>query len=128
MPTIRMTSDVVPDEDEDQRLQQWLLLLLRFAITRRPIDRVAVIAMSQELDSIGGRPPATPRFFVKSANEVCQAISANNGIEDAVLRKHIARIAHPRLARAFRAAIQTERAEQHRSRKSQDLWKGLPAR
>jgi hypothetical protein len=32
----------------------WLLLLLRYAVTREPSDRSAALAMADELDSLGG--------------------------------------------------------------------------
>ena len=35
----------------DRQVREWLLLLLRFAITREQSDRSAVLAMADELDS-----------------------------------------------------------------------------
>ena len=39
----------------EQKLRDWLLLLLRFAITREASDQSAVLSMANELDSLGGR-------------------------------------------------------------------------
>jgi len=92
---------------EDRRAREWLLLLLRFAIVRAPSDRVAAHAMAQALDSLGApsRPAQQPHFFVKTSHEVCDAIVATGDRRNAILLRHIARIEHPRLRRAFQAAV-----------------------
>jgi hypothetical protein len=118
-------------------VRAWLLLLLRFAVTREPADQSAALAMADELDSSGVRSrPAAPSFFVRASTEVCEAIlGIGDGHNDAVLRRHIARIEDPRLRRAFQAAIglqQTSEPQQEDSkrkrRKNLDLWRGLPKR
>ena len=38
---------------QDARAGEWLLLLLRFAITRDPKDEAAVIAMADGIDALG---------------------------------------------------------------------------
>lgn len=91
---------------EDRKMQEWLLLLLRFAITRAPSDRAAAHSMALALDSPGAPwQPTQPRFFVRTSHEVCDAILAAGDRRDAILLRHIARIDHPRLRRAFRAAV-----------------------
>jgi hypothetical protein len=119
-------------------VREWLLLLLRFAVTGQPSDRLATSAMAEQLDSLGTRRPpgAAPRFFRRTSEEVCRAIiAAGDGRSNAVLRKHIARIDDPRLRRAFQAAVgiaPTSRSspstKRDKRRKNQDLWKGLPSR
>jgi hypothetical protein len=91
----------------DRKLREWLLLLLRYSVTRESRDRAAALAMADELDALGLRwRPASPKFFQKTSNAVCDAISAPNEGESIVrLRKHIARIDEPRLRRAFQAAV-----------------------
>lgn len=91
----------------DRKLREWLLLLLRYAVTRDSGDRVAALAMADELDSLGCRwRPSSPNFFQKTSNEVCEAIRAPNEGESIIcLHKHIARIDHPRLRQAFQAAV-----------------------
>lgn len=60
---------------QGRKLQEWLLLLLRYAVTRGLLDRSAALAMADELDSLGGQwRPAAPRFFLKTSEEVCSAI------------------------------------------------------
>ena len=90
-----------------RKLQEWLLLLLRYAVTRAPSDRSAALAMADELDSLGGQwRPAAPRFFLETSEEVCSAIPAvNDWNNHRVLLRHLARIGDPRLRRAFQAAI-----------------------
>ena len=62
-----------------RKRQEWLLLLLRYAVTRELSDRSAAFAMADELDSLGGQwRPAAPRFFLKTSQEVCSAIPAVN--------------------------------------------------
>ena len=119
----------------DRKVREWLLLLLRFAVTREPSDQSAALAMADELDSLGLRwRPAAPSFFLRTSHEVCRAILAvNDGNNNAVLKMHAARIADPRLRRAFLAAVgfQPTSAPQQEGAKSKkrnapNLWKGLP--
>jgi hypothetical protein len=121
----------------ERMVREWLLLLLRFAVTLAPSDRSAALAMADELDALGLRwRPAAPRFFQRTSDEVCEAILlADDGHNNLVLRRHIARIGDPRLRRAFHAAIglrpmfeQRQRSARRRKRKKQDLWKGLAKR
>lgn len=67
----------------------------------------AAIAMADEMDSLGVRwRPASPHFFLRTCNEVCDAIGMNDDERNnVVLRKHIARIEDLRLRRAFHAAV-----------------------
>jgi hypothetical protein len=37
----------------DRKLQDWLLLLLRFAVTQDPADQLAVLALADEIDAVG---------------------------------------------------------------------------
>jgi len=119
-----------------RKLQEWLLLLLRYAVTREPSDRSAALAMADELDSLGGQwRPAAPRFFLRTSDEVCGAVlTIGDRRSHEVLRRHAARIDDLRLRRAFEAAVLHQTKEPRRPqakrkrRKNQDLWKGLAAR
>lgn len=96
---------------EDRRVRDWLLLLLRFAITQEPSDRAAAHSMAQALDSLGASwRPAQGRFFVRTSHEVCDAMLAAGDRRDAILLRHVARIDHPRLRRAFQAALGLHRS------------------
>ena len=128
-----MIVDPTSRDWRDKKIREWQLLLLRFAITREPADQTAVLAHAEELDSVGvWWRPAGPSFFRRTSDEVCRAIKAS-GVphQIAVLRKHISRIADPRLRWAFAAVVGLQEAsvKQHalktRKRKNADLWKGL---
>jgi hypothetical protein len=93
------------------RIREWLLLLLRFAITCDPKDQAAVFAMADEIDALGQQwRPSAPSFFRRTSGEVCKAITARDDPKRAsILKRHIARIDDPRLRRAFQAVIGLER-------------------
>jgi hypothetical protein len=123
----------------ERNIREWLLLILRFAITREPRDRFAVYAMADELDAVGlNWRPAAPRFFARTAGEVCDAILEVGDNANVILRTLIARIGDPRLRGALAAAVDLDREQdnyQHRQREQQstkvnrrealDLWRGL---
>ena len=46
------------------RIREWLLLLLRFAITCDPKDQAAVFAMADEIDALGQQWPAIGAKFL----------------------------------------------------------------
>ena len=120
---------VDPQDGQAKRVREWLFLLLRFAITRDPEDELAVLMMANGMDSLArqwGRP--APTFFRHSSDEVCKAITApDDPSREAILKKHIRRIEHLGLRRAFEAAVHSEvRAPQAPDRSNQpDLWAGL---
>src|SRR6266508_2011765 len=140
---MKMVAEFGSHDWRERKVREWLLLLLRFAVTREPSDRSAALAMAEELDSLGVRwRPAGPSFFLRTSDEVCEAIRAvGDGHNNAVLRRHVGRIEDPRLRRAFQAAVgpqqtpavvglqqssepQREGAKS-KTRKNRDLWKGL---
>jgi hypothetical protein len=101
-------------------IQEWLLLLLRFAITREPRDRSATIGMADELDSLGLQwRPSAPNFFRRTSSEVCDAIIAfDDPRRKAILKTHLARIDDPTLRGAFRAAVDLEQGSPPASSKN----------
>ncbi len=90
----------------DRKIRDWLLALLRFAITRDEKDAAGVLTLAEELDMIGGSSlPSAPTFFRRTTDEVSNAIRcADAPTSAAVLRRHTERIEKPRLKRAFAAA------------------------
>jgi hypothetical protein len=129
-----MITEFSSNDWRGRKLQEWLLLLLRYAVTRAASDRSAALAMADELDSLGGQwRPAARRFFLKTTEEVCLAIPAVNDRHNyRVLLRHLTRIDDPRLRRAFQAAIdlqqeiELQRQSKSKGENGQDLWKGLP--
>ena len=114
----------------DRKVREWLLLLLRFAVTREPSDQSAALAMAVT-ELLGAAVEARGATFSGQDHEVCRAILAvNDGHNSAVLKMHAARIADPRLRRAFQAAVGFQQAstaqQESRERKAPNLWKGLP--
>lgn len=111
------------------RIREWLLLLLRFAITRDAKDQAAVFAMADEIDALGQQwRPSAPSFFGRTSGEVCAAIIARDDANRAaILKKHIARIDDVRLRRAFQAAVDLEQrsAPTFSKIERQSLWTGL---
>src|SRR5262249_7287840 len=112
-------------------IREWLLLLLRFAITCDPNDKAAALALADEIDALGQQwHPRPSSFFRRTTEEVCTAIIApHNSRRTSVRKKHIARIDDPRLRRAFQAAADMEQrspfAPPEANRKN--LWRGLPS-
>ena len=111
------------------QIREWLLLLLRFAITHDPGDQAAVLSVAREIDSLGlQRRQSAPSFFRRTSSEVCQAIiTCDDPKRNAILAKHLARIDDLRLRRAFHAAIGLEDRPSQASSESrrQELWAGL---
>jgi hypothetical protein len=129
---------VVEDGSHDwqsRRVREWLLLLLRFAITREHLDLSGALSQADELDSLGvcWRPTA-PTFFRRTTNEVCEAIIASGNAQNQVLQRHLARIDNARLRRAFEGALGSrpsklrDNAVKTTARRKPDLWKDLPSR
>jgi hypothetical protein len=111
------------------RIREWLLLLLRFAITCDPKDQAAAFAVADEIDALGLQwRPSAPSFFRRTSSEVCKMIIAlDDPRRAAILKRHIARIDDSRLRRAFQASVDLERGSPTApyKEKCRDLWAGL---
>jgi hypothetical protein len=111
------------------RVREWLLALLRFAITWNPKDETAALAMADEIDALGLRwRPSAPSFFRRTTAELCKAITAfDDPRRAAILKSHVVRIDDQRLRRAFAAAAGFEQGSPPASSNSnqRDLWAGL---
>ena len=118
-----------------KKAKDWLLAILRFAITLERNDRAAVLAMARELDRPGiGEAMTTFAFLTRTSFEFCNAIAnKNDPNRGVVVRRQLARIEDLPLRRALEAAIDLEPASMRAPRPKGywqgDLWKGLtPAR
>jgi hypothetical protein len=111
------------------RIREWLLLILRFAITCDPRDEAAVFAVADEIDALGQQwRPSAPSFFRRTSREVCAAITARDDPKRTpILKKHIARIDDPHLRRAFQAAVDVEQESRAPAgeNKGQAFWTGV---
>jgi len=126
-------SEALRGEHLAEKVDDWLLAILRFAITLRRDDRAAVMAKAQVLDlSHSEWPRKSFAFFKRTSLELCDAIadktSPNRGV---IIRRQLARIDNPRLRQAFEAASELDAGAFHalspRKRWQGDLRKGLPA-
>jgi hypothetical protein len=122
-------------EGQQHRVSGWLILVLCYAITRAPADRMALTAHAAELDASGG-PDQAFSYFARTSSEICGAIDTSvDEHSKSVLAGHAARIEEPRLRAAFCACLgipdeRTLRRDrlQATRRDDRDLWKGLAKR
>ena len=119
------TSD--PEDWAARQVREWLLLLLRFAITSDPKDQSATLALADEIDARGLEwRPSAPSFFRRTSNDVCKAITTlDDPKRTAILKRHLARIDDPALKRAFRAAVNFDERTAPSQRNPRNLWFGL---
>jgi hypothetical protein len=113
------------------KARDWLLTILRFAVTLERNDRATVLAMARELDRSGmGEAEVTFAFFTRTSFEFCNAIAdISDPNRIAVLRRQLARIDDHRLRRALEGAIDIGPsmtwAPMAGKYRNGDLWKGL---
>ena len=121
-------------ECRTKKVRDWLLAILRYAVTLHDADRSAVLVIADEIDRLGScaEDRSAFTFFHRTSTELCSAIfEKQNSKKSAVLRLHLKRIDDRRLRRAFEAAIDEDtyrivgNANKIRKRGRQDLWKGL---
>jgi hypothetical protein len=128
-----MNNSTDRDDWQTRKVSEWLLSLLRFAITLEPADRFAVMSFASEMDLSSFQfTRSSPGFFLRETTDVCSAIVTTGGSQRAlVLKRHLARIEDRRLRQAFAAAIDFEQISQRSRLKREklrghiDLWKGL---
>jgi hypothetical protein len=70
-------SDVVGrNEWRSKKVRDWLLAILRFAVTLRDEDRSAVMVAAEEIDRLGksSEDQSAFKFFRNTSIEICSAI------------------------------------------------------
>ena len=128
----------MPDTQTKSRVKKindWLLALLRYAVTLHDADKSAVLLIAEEIDKLGSRVKnrSAFKFFRRTSTELCNAIlDKRNPKNGAVLHLHLKRIDDCRLRRAFEAAIEfgdtyriVPSVKKISKRDSRDLWEGL---
>lgn len=110
-------------------VEEWLLAVLRFAITLNEVDRASLMAMAADMD----RYRSGFTFFQRTSVKVCDAIIARDRAQaTAALHIFARRIDRLALRRAFEAALEITPTGAHRrtnpARNRENLWKGLPPR
>jgi hypothetical protein len=128
-----MQFDVPLDDvaaEQSRQVRDWLLSILRFALTLDPADRTAVIAKAADMDRLGsGIDPLQFTYFVRTSVEFCNRIVDQRIIDKAeVLRGYLRKIDDDRLRRSLEAALTWPKQVQPRDRRRDNLWKGLAAR
>jgi hypothetical protein len=110
------------------KVRDWLLAILRFAVTLDQSDRAAVLTMAREMDRSGSNAEPAFAFFLRTSAELCNAIAdKDNPKRVAALQSHLKRIDDHRLRRTFQAATEFDPRATVSSRadKRGDLWTGL---
>ena len=115
-------------------LRAWQLAILRFAVTLDNADRLAVMAIANEIDRLGSQHDGKSdfNFFRRTSAELCAALLRPNELTPTVLRQYLARIDDDRLKRVFAAAVAADQptlfAVSRPAGRANSLWKGLSAR
>jgi len=126
-----MSPNVPGSEWHARTLRAWQLAMLRFAVTLDNADRLAVMAVANEIDRLG--PPDEDKpdfgFFRRTSAELCAAILQPGELTPVILRQYLARIDNERLRRALAAAMEVGRPTVSSVGKSpkrdNGRWKGL---
>jgi hypothetical protein len=115
-------------------LRAWQLAILRFAVTLDNADRLAVMAIANEIDRLGVQHDGKPdfSFFRRTSAELCAAIVRPDEPGSALLRQYLARIDDDRLRRVFAATIEVDQPKvssiSKPFRRDSGLWRGLSPR
>jgi hypothetical protein len=115
-------------------LRAWQLAILRFAVTLDNADRLAVMAIANEIDRLGAQHDgkADFSFFRRTSAELCAAILRPNELGSTLLRQYLARIDDNRLKRVFAATIETDQPKvsslSKPFKRNSALWRGLSPR
>jgi hypothetical protein len=114
---------------ESRRIREWLLGILRFAVTLEQCDRAAVMCLAAKMDRLGASTTQSGfSYFTRTSTKLCDCIIAKHDFEKlAELCLHIEKIDDRRLRRALEGALFAKRNKSARSRQPdrEYLWKGL---
>src|SRR5882757_9937722 len=129
-----MNLNVPAVEWHAKTLRAWHLAILRFAVTLDNADRLAVLAIANEIDRLCPQHDGKPafNFFRRTSAELCAAILRPNELSSTLLRQYLARIDDDRLKRVFAATIETDQPKVSSISKpfkhDSGLWRGLSSR
>jgi hypothetical protein len=103
-----------------RKIRDWLLAIVRFAITLEQTDRQAALAIAQEMDGLGFLPGRSSfSYFVRTSTDLCRAIAnRDDPSRTAILRRHIGAIDDRRLRQVTASAIDIEGGSQARLAKA----------
>ena len=102
------------------KIRDWLLAIVRFAITLEQADRQTVLDIALEMDGLGFLPGRSSfSYFLRTSTEVCRAIADRDDPDrTAILRRHVGAIDDRRLRQVTASAIDLEGACQVRLAKA----------
>jgi hypothetical protein len=129
-----MSLNVPAVEWQAKTLRAWQLAILRFAVTLDNADRLAVLAIANEIDRLGPQHDGKPdfNFFRRTSAELCAAILRPNELTSKLLRQYLARIDDDRLKRTFAAAMEADQptvsSADKPTKRDKSLWRGLSSR
>jgi hypothetical protein len=109
----------------------WQLAVLRFAVTLDNADRLAVMAIANEIDRLSPRHACQSAFgfFRRTSAELCAAILRPDELGSTVLQRYLARIDDDRIKRVFAAATEADPPKIYSVSKpikrDNGLWTGL---
>ena len=125
-------NDLISDPsvaEESSRIREWLLGILRFAVTLERRDQAAVMCLAAEMDRLGSDGSKSGfSYFTRTSTKLCDCIVAKHDFDKlAELRLYIEKIDDRRLRRALEGALFERRHKPGRSRQldREYLWKGL---
>jgi hypothetical protein len=114
---------------ESRRIREWLLGILRFAVTLEPRDQAAVMCLAAEMDRLGANTTQSGfSYFTRTSTKLCDCVAAKDDFDKLVqLCLYIEKIDDRRLRRALEGALLAKRNKSVRSRQPvrEYLWKGL---
>jgi hypothetical protein len=115
--------------EESRRIREWLLGILRFAVTLEQRDQAAVMCLAAEMDRLGASTTQSGfSYFSRTSTKLCDCIAAKHDFEKlAELCLHIEKIDDRRLRRALKGALFAKGNKSVRSRQPdrEYLWKDL---
>src|SRR5581483_955876 len=88
----------------DAPARNWLLAVLRYAVTREEADRSAVLMLAEAMDRSGASQaqPSSFEFFRRSSIELCRAIAdQTDPRRPDIIRGYLKQIDSQRLRRAI---------------------------
>lgn len=118
-----------------EMVQDWLFLVLRYAVSREARDLQAVLDFAGKMDTLGQeRNQGAFRFFRSHSGRLCMAIAAPDTLaRRRMITAHARRIGQPQLEQAFLRACHRETRKRAlsgfgRTDDRSELWKGLQRR
>ena len=123
--------DPLPQTDwHARKIRDWILAIVRYALTLDGLDEHTVLSLAEELDGLGSIPGGVAfTYFRRASRDVCTAIAhPEDPNRTAILRRLLAAISDGRLRQTTAAAIDLEGAQQARLSEARSGNGGKPSR